>query len=195
MVNPWAPDGDFLAVCPEGAPPTLIDTVNGGKIVVTGARAICEYAHEGSARFPLLSESLSERAEARRLCNWFDVKFTDEVHAYLMHERVEKSLTNSGAPHPPTLRIGRDHLAFHLDYISWLLQEREWLAGGAFSLADIAAGANLSCLDYLGEIPWKMRPDVKTWYQKLKSRPSFRILLGDRIPGLIPPRHYADLDF
>jgi len=79
--------------------------------------------------------------------------------------------------------------------MSWLLSKRGWLAGHNLSLADIAAGAHMSCLDYLGEIPWKDHRDVKDWYQKLKSRPSFKPILKDSLPGLIPPRHYADLDF
>lgn len=194
-VSPWTPENDFLALTPEGMPPVLVDVVTGGKLIIPGARAICEYAHEGSSRHPLLSEDIAERAEARRLCTWFDTKFLDEVNAYLMHEKVEKSLSGGGPPDPPTLRTGREHLAFHLDYLTWLLENRAWLAGKQFSLADIAAGANLSCLDFLGEIKWKDRPVLKTWYQKLKCRPSFRPLLSDRIPGLIPPAYYADLDF
>ncbi len=194
-VNPWAPDAAFLKICTEGTPPALIDILPGGKVLITGARAICEYAHEGSPRFPLLSEDIAERAEARRLCQWFDVKFAEEVNAYLMHERVEKGLTGGGAPHPPTLRTGRDHLAFHLDYLSWLLENRVWLAGHDFSLADIAAGANISCLDFLGEIPWRKYDLLKTWYQKLKSRPSFQTLLSDRIAGLVASPHYSNLDF
>lgn len=195
QVNPWEPEEGFMTLCPEGLPPMLIDVVADGKAVITGARAICEYANEGSTKYPLLSESPTERAESRRICQWFDVKFADEVNAYLMHERIEKTVVHGGAPHPPTLRTGREHLAFHLDYVDWLLKDREWLAGSAFSLADIAAGANLSCLDFLGEINWKTRPAVKEWYQKLKSRPSFRPLLADRLPGLRPPRYYTDLDF
>ncbi len=194
-VSPWEPDSDFLALSPEGIPPILVDVVTGGKLIIPGVRAITEYAHEGSNRHPLLSENIAERAEARRLCAWFDTKFLDEVNAYIMHEKIEKSLSGGGAPHPPTLRTGREHLAFHLDYVTWLLESRAWLAGSQFSLADIAAGANISCLDFLGEIKWKDRPVLQTWYQKLKCRPSFRPLLTDRIPGLIPPAYYADLDF
>ena len=69
------------------------------------------------------------------------------------------------------------------------------LACNQMSLADLAAGAHISCLDYLDEIKWSKWSGLKEWYQKLKSRPSFRPLLKDTIPGLRPPRHYADLDF
>ncbi|NNE59093.1 MAG: glutathione S-transferase family protein [Hellea sp.] len=194
-VNPWEISEELLVKAPEGKPPILLEAIPGGQIIITGSRAICEYAEDHSGRQILLPGGPGDRAEARRLCAWFDDKFQEEVNAYILSERLEKTLTAGGAPHPPTLRQGREQLQFHLDYMSWLLEKRSWLAGQEFSLADIAAGANISCLDYFGEIPWKSVPDIKNWYQKLKSRPSFRPLLKDHIPGLIPPRHYADLDF
>jgi len=193
-VDPWEPDEKFLELTPEAMPPTLVDTLPGQSVVITGSRAICEYAHENSSRYPLLSDNPVERAEARRLAAWFDNKFTNEVNAYILHEKVEKSLTGQ-VPHPPTLRQGREHLEFHLDYLAWLLERRDWLAGLQYSLADIAAAAHLSCLDFLGEVKWRDRPRVKEWYQTLKSRPSMRPILADRMPGLRRPQHYADLDF
>ena len=194
-INPWSVSENYLALSPEGFPPTLVEATPDGRIVIAGARAICEYVEDSSARHPILGPTPKDRAEARRLCSWFDQKFSEEVNAYLLHEKVEKIVTGGGNPHTPTLRMGRDHLGFHLDYMTWMLEQRPWLAGHDFSLADIAAGANISCLDFLGEIPWKNWPRIKEWYQKLKSRPSFRPILADRVPGLTPPRHYADLDF
>ena len=71
----------------------------------------------------------------------------------------------------------------------------KWLAGDALSLADIAAAAHLSAIDYLGDVPWSDHEVAKEWYARIKSRPSFRPLLTDHIPGLAPPKHYTDLDF
>jgi len=195
IIDPWRVDETFMALSPEGRPPLLVEAVPGGKVVIAGARALCEYAEDHSGRIILLPGEPAERAEARRICSWFDGKFQDEVNAYILAERLEKTLTGGGAPDPQILRDGRAHLQFHLDYMEWLLSRRGWLAGHDFSLADIAAGAHLSCLDYLGEVPWKDHKPVKDWYQKLKSRPSFKSILKDQIPGLIPPRHYTDLDF
>lgn len=83
----------------------------------------------------------------------------------------------------------------HLAYIDWLYQERKWLAGDFFSMADIAAAAHLSVLDYLGDVPWAEAEGAREWYAKMKSRPSFRPILMDRIVGLNPPAHYDDPDF
>ena len=75
------------------------------------------------------------------------------------------------------------------------MERRKWLAGDEFSLADIAAAAHLSAVDYLGDVPWDDHETAKEWYMKVKSRPAFRPLLADSIPGCPPPIHYADLDF
>lgn len=195
LIDPWAPDPAFLELAAEGVPPTLMDVVPGRKIYITGARAICEYANDGSPRHPLLPEDRLERAEARRIASWFDLKFAAEVNAYILHEKIEKSLTGGEAADPAILREGREHLYFHLSYISWLLEQRDHLACNTFSLADIAGAANISCLDFLGEITWRDWPRIQEWYQRIKSRPTVQPLLDDHIAGLRPPRHYRDLDF
>ena len=193
--NPWAPDAAFLDQVAEGAPPALVEQTPGGIAVIAGARAICEYAHDAAARTKLLAAEPLERAEARRLCDWFDVKFAAEVESYILFEKVEKVMTRQGHPHSPTLREGRVALGHHLDYIEDLLGRRDWLAGRQFSLADIAAGGHLSCLDFLGEIKWRDRRVLKSWYQRLKSRPSVQPLLKDRVPGIHAPSYYDDIDF
>lgn len=195
LINPWAPEEAFLSQVAEAIPPALSDIVAGGTVMIVGARAICEYMVDSAPKARLMPSDAAERAEARRLCDWLDGKFSDEVHAYILHERVEKVMLAHEAPHPPTLRAGREALNMHLEYLTWLLEKRAYLAGRHFSLADVAGAAHISCLDFLGEIRWRDWPELRGWYQKLKSRPSVQPLLSDRVAGLIPPRHYRDLDF
>ena len=101
------------------------------------------------------------------------------------------------APLPTWRRCGPGHenLRYHLAYIGHLAETRSWLAGEAISFADLAAAAHLSTLDYLGEVPWEEHEAAKSWYALLKSRPSFRPLLLDRVAGFTPSGTYADLDF
>ncbi len=63
------------------------------------------------------------------------------------------------------------------------------------TLADFAAAAHLSALDYISDVDWNRSAVVKDWYAKIKSRPAFRNILADQVPGFLPPPHYADLDF
>ena len=100
-----------------------------------------------------------------------------------------------GEPRSELIRAGRENIGYHMDYITYLVERRNYIASEVFSLADIAAAAHLSCLDYLGDVPWDRYLGAKEWYARVKSRPSFRAILADHMPGLPPPRHYADLDF
>ena len=79
--------------------------------------------------------------------------------------------------------------------MAWLLEHRRWLAGEVMTLADFAAAAHFSTLDYLSDIDWSRSNAVKDWYAKIKSRPAFRNLLVDQVSGFQPPLHYNDLDF
>ncbi len=106
-----------------------------------------------------------------------------------------KRFLGFGTPDTSVLRASKTNLGYHLEYVSYLAERRRWLAGAEFSLADIAAAAHLSAIDYLGDIPWDDHPQARDWYARVKSRPSFRPILADLIPGAPPPKHYADLDF
>ena len=196
VVRYWEQPKDFLALNPAGAPPVLVERRAGkADLVVCEVRAILEHLEETTPEPALLGREAAERAEARRLITWFDRKFEYEAGGYLLHEKMEKRLLGLGAPELANLRQGREGLKNHLFYMDGLLQSREWLAGRRLSLADFAAAAHLSVIDYFGDVPWGEFPDAKTWYMKLKSRPCFRPLLADRWPGLAPAGHYDDLDF
>jgi glutathione S-transferase len=93
------------------------------------------------------------------------------------------------------IRAGREELKVALSAIARAAESNGNLSGRAPSLGDFAVAAQLSVLDYLGEVPWSDFPAVAEWYVRMKSRPSFRSLLGDRVPGQPPAVHYADLDF
>ena len=93
------------------------------------------------------------------------------------------------------MKDGAKKIKYHLDYIAWLLEQRSWLAGDLMSLADFAAAAHLSALDYISDVDWHRSKTLKDWYAKIKSRPAFRSILADQVPGFPQPSHYADLDF
>lgn len=195
QVRYWERPLEFARLNPSGVTPVLVEGEGDEALVLCESRAILDFLEEAHPEPALLGREPVERAEARRLMQWFDRKFDYEAGSLLLHEKMEKRLLGLGAPDLANLRQGREALRQHLAYIEGLLQEREWLAARRLSLADFAAAAHLSVVDYFGDIPWSDYPAVKTWYMKLKSRPAFRPLLSDRWPGLAPARHYDDLDF
>ena len=98
-------------------------------------------------------------------------------------------------PDMKAIHAGNQNLRFHMQYIDYLAARRNWLAGDRISFADLAGAAHLSCIDYLGDVAWEEFPHAKTWYARIKSRPAFRPLLIDQVPGMPPSSTYVDLDF
>jgi len=189
----WEKRPEFLELSPWGEVPVLIEE---GGTVLGDATAIAEYLDEVHREPPLLPTEPAARAEVRRLVGWFDAKFNREVTQPLLGEKVTKRLTQtSSEPDSRLIRAGYAAIHQHLDSIVWLTERRTWLAGTHYTLADIAAAAHISCIDYLGDVPWDSHPGAKDWYARVKSRPAFRSLLADHLPGFPPPRLYADLDF
>ena len=189
--KPWERRLDYLRMNPAGKVPLLrIDDM-----LLAESSSIFEYLEEVYPDPPLLPQSAPERAEARRLQAWFDDKFHNEVTVNLLYERVNKRLTGKGYPESKKIKDGTKNIKYHLDYVGWLMEGRRWLAGDQLSIADFAAAAQLSCLDYIGDVDWTRSDALKDWYSKIKSRPAFRGILADLLPGFTPPEHYADLDF
>ena len=188
----WERRPEFLALNPAGEVPVL-EEADG--LVLAGSSSICEFLDEVHAEPPLLGAHPKERAEVRRLVAWFDGKFDREVTQNLVGEKIMKRFLGLGEPDSRAIRAGLINIRAHLDYIGYLNDRRKWLAGDTLSLADLAAAAHVSCVDYLGDILWDNHPGAKDWYARIKSRPTFRPLLEDRIPGAEPARHFRDLDF
>ncbi|SCZ65312.1 glutathione S-transferase family protein [Epibacterium ulvae] len=187
----WEQDPDFLRRNPAAKIPVL--RLDG--IMMSESAAICEYLEDTRPEPPLMPADPEARFEVRRLISWFDDKFHHEVTSKLLYERVNKKVTGEGYPDSKNVKAGAKAIKYHLDYMAWLLDHRRWLAGDVMTLADFAAAAHLSCLDYISDVDWNRSAAVKDWYAKIKSRPAFRSILADQISGFRPPAHYADLDF
>ena len=199
---PWAWRAAFLALNPAGDLPVL---ELGDGLIVFGVYAISEYLGETTRRSApedrvgdLFPGSDEDRAEVRRLVDWFHRKLDREVTRDLLREKVEarlRSERSSTRPDPELMRALRANLRYHMSYVGYLADQRRWLAGDEMSFADLAAAGHLSCLDYLDEVPWDSYPAARDWYVRVKSRPSFRPLLAERVAGIAPPAHYENLDF
>lgn len=186
----WERRTEFLAMNPAGDVPVLIEDDG---TTLANSQVICEYLEEVYPAIDLLGKDPVQRSETRRLVSWFDFKFNREVSENLVGEKLMKRFLKMGEPHGPTIRAGHANIHYHLDYIGFLTEKRTWLAGDNFSLADITAAAHLSAVDYIGDVPWEEHGAAHRWYQKIKSRPSFKPLLEDRIPGFDPAGHYENL--
>lgn len=189
---PWDVDERFRQLNPAGRVPVLHDPDR--KISLMDSQAICEFLEETVDTAPLILGSARARAEVRRLTAFFDESFYGDVTEVLLHEKMKKRLVLRQSPDSRPLNSARRLLHDHLDYIDWLIDNRRWLAGSQLSLADFAAAAQLSVVDYLGDMDWSDHESAHGWYRVMKSRPSFAPILRLKMEGLPPPRHYADVN-
>ena len=121
-----------------------------------------------------MGDTIVERVEVRRLAAWFDGKFAAEVTQNLLGEKYMRQQARRGNAEPAAIRTGYTALRYHLDYLGWLAENREWLAGPNLSLADFAAAAHLSCLDYIGDVDWRL------------SRTGERLVRADQVAAGLP---------
>ena len=113
--RPWDRRDELLMVNPAGEVPVLIEE-NGPTLC--GFYPALEYLEEAypdtaGAGAPLLGRTLPERAEVRRLIEWFDGKFEREVTRNLLHEKIFKRfMPNAGgaAEEPEAPKKGDDEL-------------------------------------------------------------------------------------
>lgn len=189
---PWQRRDEFIDLNPAGQTPVLVGE-RGAQLV--DSAAICEYFEETIEKTPLIGASAADRAEIRRLSAWFDQKFYAEVGHILLTERMFKRIVERAQPDGGAIRTAGRNLENHLGYIEYLLDHRRWLSGATLGLADLAAAAHLSVVDYLSALDWQGHAGAKQWYSAIKSRPAFRALLTERMEGLPPPPHYDKLDF
>ena len=183
----------FIVLNPAGRTPVMVDQARGQ--VLMDSMAIAEYFEETVEGKAMINGTAASRAEIRRLTSWFDHDFYYEVTGPLLFERMQKRIVHRQPPDGGALREAMKAANNHLDYVDYLIDHRTWLAGATMSLADLTAAAHISVADYLGGIDWTGHEQTKGWYSGLKSRPSFRPLLAERMEIVTPPKYYEDVDF
>lgn len=193
--NFWERRKEFIAINSAGTVPVLFD--NSNSAIICNSSTIIEYIEEKHTETEnFLGDSILKRAEVRRIQNWFDEKFYQEVSKYVLNERFfNRYLPGVNSPNSEVLRVARRNSNAHLSYIEYLLEGRKYLAGDEVSVADFAAAAQISVLDYFGDINWNHYAPAKDWYSLIKSHKFFNETLKDRIPNIVPPEWYSKLDF
>jgi glutathione S-transferase len=189
--NPWNLSKDIMKINPAGELPIFIFDGN----IIAGNYAITEFLEETYTQNRLIQGNNKERAEIRRLIDWFDNKFYRDVYQYIAGEKIYKRFVLHQPPESRRIKAGINNLRFHMEYIDWIVERNNYLAGDELSMADISAAAQLSIIDYLGDVPWDDYKNTKLWYSKIKSRPSFKDILNDHIKGIYPSKNYENLDF
>lgn len=124
-----------------------------------------------------------------------NVNFYDEVVSKIIYEKITKYFISKTTPNSLTLNQTRQDLNKYLKIFSRLINDNTKLTSENISIADVSLFAHFSILDYINEIDWNSNLLLKEWYLLMKSRPNFRNILNDFIPGFAPSYTYKSLDF
>ena len=197
--NFWEHREKFCRINPTGKVPFLaIQQEEDGEkksLLIWGKNSIVNYLRQKYPVETLLYGSIENQANILKYDEWFETQFYDDVSYPIINERVYTFYKKKREINLEVLKMARFNLKQHMNFIEKMLQNRDWIVGDKFSLADLSCACQLSSLDYLGEINWADYPMIKNWYQIIKSKPSFREFLYDTIPDFKPSVWYRELDF
>ena len=191
LENYWKPQNDFLELNPAGHLPVLVNEEN---FPVIGANACVEYIKDLELRSNFFVENYKEKAEINRLIHWFEVIFKKEVFDPIIYEKVYSRIVENITPNSENIRAALQNLDFHIQYFNYLLNNKNYFIKDELTYLDFLAAANFSVLDYLGLLNLKSYENIKEWYFKVKSRPSFKTLLKDQMVGLNQHENYQKID-
>ena len=191
LENYWKPQNDFLELNPAGHLPVLVNEEN---FPVIGANACVEYIKDLELRSNFFVENYKEKAEINRLVHWFEVIFKKEVFDPIIYEKVYSRIVENITPNSENIRAALSNLNFHIQYLNYLLNTKNYLIKDELTYLDFLAAANFSVLDFLGLLNLDGYANIKEWYFKIKSKPSFKTLLKDQIVGIIPHENYKNID-
>ena len=186
----WDPQQSFLLMNPAGYFP-ILKSENGSPIV--GPSVIMEYLEESYEKNSLFNKKFN--SEIRRLVFWFENIFKQDIIFPILNEKIYKRFNENKNPDSNVLRKSIENLKFHLNYFNIMVGENDWLVGDKISYADIFFAANMSVLDYIDELNFQGFNEIKEVYYKVKSRPSFKKILIDRIVGINPGKNYKNFDY
>lgn len=199
-------DPEYLKLNPKGVVPTLVD----GDDVIRESTLICEYLDEKFPDTPLKPVSPAGKVRMRYWTKFLDeylhpmcavITFTSSHRHTIKRlgpEAVEEFLAKT--PDPDWGRRKREWLELGFDGpevvkavktfdkmlkdMEAALTDSDWLAGDAFSLADIGMIPYVNRLEMLNMLaPWPPeRPRVMDWFERMKARPSFDPAIDKYLP-------------
>lgn len=173
--NPAAPDAEFLALTPLGKVPVLQDET----VVLPDSSVIVAYLERRYPRPALLPEDPAQYGRALFYEEYGDtVVYGALIPVFL--QRVFIPYVLKGTPDQKVIADALGRTPAVLDYLEGELADREWLAGGQFSVADISVAAPFVNWSHAGEkVDGKRWPKVTAYLERVLGRPSFRSLIEE----------------
>jgi glutathione S-transferase len=152
---------EYLAKNPNG----LVPTIEEDGFVLYESNAIVRYLAAKDPDLHLWPAELRERADADRWMEW------STTYANAMRDLFWQLIrTPEVERNPKAIEVSRAATEKLTGILDAHLADREWLAAGRFTCADIVVGCGAHRWLHL-PTEHQARPNVKRWYQALRERP------------------------
>lgn len=169
----------FLEVNPQGTVPALVD----GPVVMIESVAILQYLATRLGPSPL-----AVAVEEADYGAWLDWLHYGEATLTAPQTVVIRYRT-SPEPRFNLPQVEEDYSALFLSRLTRLadaLADKEFLCADRFTMADISVGYALDVANYIGLTP-RLSPIVKSYADRLRSRPAYRAARRRQIPNVPTP--------
>lgn len=163
---------DFKQASPLGKIPAYRE----GDWTVSDSAVITQYLDQKYPEHKLYPTDPREYASALWFEKYGDDVLTNVIHTKIFMERVVKPQVLKQETNEETVQKAlKDELPPLLDYLESQLQDRQWLAGNNFSIADIAIATHFVSLNLAGEKLNEQRwPKLAAYIKRVLERPSFK---------------------
>lgn len=159
---------EFLKVNPNGRIPVVDD---GGVLVWESMACTLYLAERFMSRdgLSLAAQTHAERAEILRWSFWVVTECEKDALIFLMHGVLMPAERRKPQLAEESLR----HLAGPLRILNQHLQNRPWLAGERFTVADICVASVVAWLESASDLMAQC-PQVREWLQRCLARPAYQ---------------------
>lgn len=179
-VNPAAPSPEFLALTPLRKIPVLQDDA----VILPDSSAIVAYLERRHPAPALLPDDAAQYGRALFYEEYGDTTVYGALLPVFL-QRIFVPYVLKGTPDEKVIADALGRTPAVLDYLEGELADREWLAGGQFSLADIAVAAPFVNWNHAGEKVDATRwPRLTAYLERVLGRPSFRALIEEESAAL-----------
>ncbi len=187
----WLKNPAFVRLSPWLELPVIIID----ETIVTGIYPCLEYLIDLKKDSHLFGNDPQILVCIRQIINWFNQHCYYEVVKNIINEKLIKPDLKKEYTDSNILRASKTALHKHMMQLNAIISTQQYIVSESITYADISAASHFAVLDYFNEINWQNYPKIKDWYCLIKSRPSFRATLYEKVKGINPPKHYLELDF
>jgi len=183
QVNPFMPPPEFLAISPLKRIPVLRDTDRPEPNTLPDSSIICDYLEHKYPTPALYPSDAFERAKALWYEEYADSVVASNIGTGLFFERVVKKMMRGQTDEAVCQKTLTEKLPPLFDHLEHEVGSKQFLAGGAFSIADIAVGTMFVNFEHAGEkLDSKRWPKLAAYIERIHARSSFKALLDEERP-------------